>query len=224
MSAPSKSTVQEVVAVYEADQPLSGEWNASSHRADVPTGHNQLEHFGWPTLSEERADGRRCGDADDFVAIEIKAGLEQRKRVIPVLVGGAGMPRADTLPESIRALARRNAVGLRPERFRVDCQGRINARTEQQAAAERERAAHAAERARGAGGGLVLAVMPGVVARLLVAVGDEVEAGEPLLVLEAMKMQNEIPAPAAGVVQTVHVTEGKAVAAGAKLVSLAPRA
>ena len=89
---------------------------------------------------------------------------------------------------------------------------------------ERERAAHAAERARGAGGGLVVAVMPGVVARLLVAVGDEVEAGEPLLVLEAMKMQNEIPAPAAGVVQTVHVTEGKAVAAGAKLVSLAPRA
>lgn len=88
---------------------------------------------------------------------------------------------------------------------------------------ERERAAHAAEGARGAGGGLVLAVMPGVVARLLVAVGDEVEGGQPLLVLEAMKMQNEIPAPAAGVVQAVHVVEGKAVAAGAKLVTLAPR-
>lgn len=88
---------------------------------------------------------------------------------------------------------------------------------------ERERAAHAAERSRSAGGGTVLAVMPGVVARLLVAVGDEVEAGQPLLVLEAMKMQNEIPASAAGVVTGVHVVEGKAVAAGAKLVTLAPR-
>lgn len=88
---------------------------------------------------------------------------------------------------------------------------------------ERERAAHAAERARGAGGGLVQAVMPGVVARILVAVGDEVEGGQPLLVLEAMKMQNEIPAPAPGIVQAVHVVEGKAVAAGAKLVTLGPR-
>ncbi len=88
---------------------------------------------------------------------------------------------------------------------------------------ERERAAHAAERAKSAGGGTVQAVMPGVVARLLVAVGDGVEAGQPLLVLEAMKMQNEIPAPAAGVVTALHVAEGKAVAAGAKLVTLAPR-
>jgi TIR domain-containing protein len=59
----------------------------------------------------------RHGDPDDFVAIEIKAALDQGKRVIPVLVGGASMPRADVLPEEIRPLARRNAVGLRPERF-----------------------------------------------------------------------------------------------------------
>ncbi len=97
----------------------------------------------WASLLAERQ-----GDPDDFVAIEIRAGLEQHKRVIPVLVGGADMPRADTLPEPIRALARRNAVGLRPERFRADCQGLITALTEQLAAAERERAAKTdAERA-----------------------------------------------------------------------------
>jgi hypothetical protein len=45
--------------------------------------------------------------------------------VIPVLVGGASMPRADSLPEAIRPLAHRNAVGLRPERFKADCQGLI---------------------------------------------------------------------------------------------------
>jgi molybdopterin biosynthesis enzyme MoaB len=55
----------------------------------------------------------RANDPDDFVAIEIRAAIENNKRVIPVLVGGAGMPRADALPEAIRPLARRNAVGLR---------------------------------------------------------------------------------------------------------------
>ena len=85
--------------------------------------------------------GARQGERDDFVAIEIKAALDQGKRVIPVLVGGTGMPRADTLPEAIRPLARRNAVGLRPERFRGDCQGLVTALKESLAAAEQERAA-----------------------------------------------------------------------------------
>ena len=49
----------------------------------------------------------RQNDGDDFVAIEIKAALDQNKRVIPVLGGGADMPRADTLPEAIRAVRRR---------------------------------------------------------------------------------------------------------------------
>jgi hypothetical protein len=90
----------------------------------------------------------RANDPDDFVAIEIKAALENNKRVIPVLVGGAGMPRADALPETIMALARRNAVGLRPERFKADCQGLITALKEQLAAAVAERAARTeAERA-----------------------------------------------------------------------------
>ena len=90
----------------------------------------------------------RLSDTDDFVGIEIKAALDQGKRVIPVLVGGAGMPRADTLPAAIRPLARRNAVGLRPERFKTDCQGLVTALKEHLASAERERAARTeAERA-----------------------------------------------------------------------------
>jgi hypothetical protein len=72
--------------------------------------------------------------------------------VIPVLVGAAAMPRADTLPEPIRALAHRNAVGLRPERFKADCQGLVTALKEQLAEQERtarseaERTAAEAER------------------------------------------------------------------------------
>ncbi len=85
---------------------------------------------------------------------------------------------------------------------------------------ERERAAHAADAERGARGGDVKSVMPGVVVDVQVAVGDEVEAGQSLLILEAMKMQNEVDAPMAGVVEAVHVTQGQAVAGGAKLVTI----
>ena len=63
--------------------------------------------------------------------------------------------------------------------------------------------------------------MPGVVVSLVVDEGQAVEAGQPLLILEAMKMQNEIDAPLAGIVKAVHVAEGQAVAAGEKLVTLA---
>src|SRR5262245_9003882 len=76
----------------------------------------------------------RAGDPNDFVAMEIKAALDHGKRVIPVLVGGATMPRADAVPESIRRLARRNAVGLRPECFRADCQRLVTALKEHLAA------------------------------------------------------------------------------------------
>ncbi len=86
---------------------------------------------------------------------------------------------------------------------------------------ERERAANAAERAASKSGGLVKSLMPGIVVSILVEPGQTVEAGQPLLILEAMKMQNEIDAPSAGVVSEIHVKQGEAVGAGAKLVMLA---
>ncbi len=85
---------------------------------------------------------------------------------------------------------------------------------------ERERAAHAAEREASGGGGVIKSVMPGVVVDLLVGPGDAVEKGQSLLILEAMKMQNEIAASATGTVVAIHVTQGEAVEAGAKLVTI----
>ena len=84
----------------------------------------------------------------------------------------------------------------------------------------REHAAHAAQRAASKGGGVVTSVMPGIVAQILVERGARVEKGQPLLVLEAMKMQNEIAAPSDGVVKEIHVAEREAVASGSKLVTL----
>lgn len=57
----------------------------------------------------------------------------------------------------------------------------------------------------------VHAPMPGLVLRVLVAPGDAVEAGQGVVVLEAMKMENELTAPAAGTVAAVHAAPGDAV-------------
>jgi acetyl/propionyl-CoA carboxylase alpha subunit len=60
----------------------------------------------------------------------------------------------------------------------------------------------------------ILAPMPGKVVRVLAAVGDPVEAGQGLLVVEAMKMQNEIRSPKSGKVERLLVKEGQNVNAG----------
>ena len=64
--------------------------------------------------------GRRLDDAADIVRLEIEAALIRSVRVIPVLVDGAQMPRANELPASLQALARRQAVELRSGSFGVD--------------------------------------------------------------------------------------------------------
>lgn len=70
------------------------------------------------------------------------------------------------------------------------------------------------------GGGTLLAPMPGKVVRVLCHVGNTVEIGQPLVVLEAMKMENELCAPRPGRVTAVHVTEGQAVESRAKLLEV----
>ena len=59
-----------------------------------------------------------------------------------------------------------------------------------------------------AGAGAVLAIMPGKIVRVMVEPGQQVEEGEPVCVLEAMKMENELHARQGGVVRAVHVKPG----------------
>jgi hypothetical protein len=73
----------------------------------------------WVTIADEEG-RRRIDDPDDFVRLEIEAALTRNVRVIPILVGGATMPRADELPPSMAMLVRRQALGLSPERFDFD--------------------------------------------------------------------------------------------------------
>jgi acetyl/propionyl-CoA carboxylase alpha subunit len=64
------------------------------------------------------------------------------------------------------------------------------------------------------------APIPGKVVKVHVRVGDEVEAGQPLVVLEAMKMENELTAQQAGRVIAVHVEPGQIIDTGGSLVEL----
>jgi biotin carboxyl carrier protein len=85
---------------------------------------------------------------------------------------------------------------------------------------ERARLGDSVLRASDHGGGRVEAPMPGKVVKLLVAEGDRVEAGAPVVVVEAMKMENELCCEKPGVVSKVQVAPGDTVEAGATLVEL----
>ena len=73
-----------------------------------------------------------------------------------------------------------------------------------------------------AGAGTVQAIMPGSIVRVLVSEGDEVAVGDVLLVLEAMKMENELQAPISGVVKAIYAEPGQAVEMNAVLAEIEP--
>ncbi len=78
----------------------------------------------------------------------------------------------------------------------------------------------AAPAAAPAGGETVTSPMPGTILDVKVAAGQKVAAGDVLMVLEAMKMENEIMAPVSGTVAAVNVTKGASVQSGDVLCSI----
>jgi len=71
--------------------------------------------------------------------------------------------------------------------------------------------------------GKISANIPGKIVTLEVALGDPVSEGQVVLILEAMKMQNEITAPIAGTVVEIHCEEGQAIEANVPLVIIEPK-
>lgn len=69
--------------------------------------------------------------------------------------------------------------------------------------------------------GAVPAPLPGLILRIDVKEGETVQAGQPLLVMEAMKMENVVPAPHQGTVRKIFVTEGATVGEGEPLIEVA---
>lgn len=100
--------------------------------------------------------------------------------------------------------------------------GAVGERVEVEAVDERTQAIRTLTGKKGgpAGGGVVKAPMPGLVVRVPVTEGQKVAAGAGLVVVEAMKMENELKATHAGVAKKVHVVPGAVVEKGTPLVTL----
>jgi len=86
----------------------------------VGTSEVLLVMIGTRWLGEREGLPARIEDADDFVRLEVAAGLAKGMRVIPLLLDGAAMPAEAQLPELLRPLARRNALEIGNTRFRAD--------------------------------------------------------------------------------------------------------
>ena len=80
----------------------------------------------WASITDA-AGNRRIADPKDFVALEVGTALKRGIRVIPVLVGGASMPKADQLPPELRGFVDCNAAAVDDSRFRQDFDNLVDA-------------------------------------------------------------------------------------------------
>jgi biotin carboxyl carrier protein len=156
------------------------------------------------TVSIERA-----GDAQFRVTVDGVAAIVDARRT-----GDAGV--SLLFPDQAHAgVSIQFAPGRAPGEMLAYLHGRtlavsVNGRRTGRAAADTGGGAHGEQ--------TVVAPMPGRVVRVLVAAGDEVERRQPVVVVEAMKMENELRSPKAGRVKDVTVTPGTSVEAGRVLV------
>lgn len=122
--------------------------------------------------------------------------------------------RVETLVLKIDGRIERVTVARTRERLLVAAGGRVHVVTPADGS---ERGAHGAT-----GSGVVSAPMPGKIVAVLAAVGETVAAGDPLIVLEAMKMETTLAAEVGGRIAAVHATAGAMVDGGAVLVEITP--
>ena len=163
----------------------------------------------WTRIGEEerawqfaRRDGRLMVERDDGVHFEVDLSAVGDGGAFSLIVDGRSY---DCLLEAEQG---RTVVQVVGERVVVAVQD------------DRERAAQRVVGHKSGGRRTIEAAMPGVVVEVRATEGDVVEDGATLVVLEAMKMQNPIPAEGAGKVVGVFVKKGDIVAAGAALVEL----
>lgn len=119
---------------------------------------------------------------------------------------------------------RKFAINVNGKSFEVEVEeisGSVSSQASAPAATPAPVAAPAPAPAAPSGASNVCAPMPGNIWKILVSVGDTVADGQAVVILEAMKMENELFTPKAGKVVDIRVKQGDAVDTGAILVSIA---
>ena len=161
------------------------------------------------------------GDLHQRIAVRLLRTTPQGARIYGVRVGGGPeqaleLSRPEAMVMNLLVDGRSVEAGAvpQPDGFLVDVSGVPH---EVSVVDPRQRALRAGA---SDGAAAVRTQMPGRVVRLLVAVGDVVEKNDPLVVVEAMKMENELKAPRAGTVKRIAVQPGALVEAKAVLIEL----
>jgi biotin carboxyl carrier protein len=179
----------------------------------------------------------RVGEREHEVEVEVDADGERRVFVDGRLfeVADAGGHTLRVSPQQGRELGPDEKPGSKPARRQVEVtlagkpgeprpseawvtgeRVRVVVQTEQEARLARA----LGKSATGVGSGSLIAPMPGRVVKILVSEGEVVGHGAPAIIVEAMKMENELHAPTAGVVRRVAVHEGDTVDAGQVLLEI----
>lgn len=132
-------------------------------------------------------------------------GSEYKVEIEEIREDGSAMPSTQTVPDAAPATSKQTTKAP------------VAAQSAPAAAAPKPKSSPASS---GGAIGNIMAPMPGTILSVSINNGDIVTKGQTLLVLEAMKMENEIQAPADGVVQALNATQGASVNAGDILVVL----
>jgi biotin carboxyl carrier protein len=161
-------------------------------------------------IGEKEFDVQPAGDSitvgDESFAVRVV----RRGNIVTVYVNEK--PYAVQLPDGAQAEEGPLKLLVDAKEFEVELKGRVGARPKPKARAKKATG----------GTGAVLSQMTGRVIRVDVKPGDDVKEGDVMLVIEAMKMENEIAAPVSGTVKVVSVAAGARVAEGDPLVTIEP--
>jgi len=171
------------------------------------------EHRYVVTLGDERKDVTLGGDGErwtltvDGVAHSIERTVIEEGEIYSLIIGNRSY-RVDLVEKNWES--GRLAVAALGETVEMEVRDELEAVVESMAGASKNRGLFELK-----------APMPGVVVKSLAKAGDRIERGQSLLVLEAMKMQNELPSEMDGIVQEILVQDGQLVETGALLARVA---
>ena len=191
-------TTESVVAINDRDESLS-------IRAQVA----KLEAAGLPVTDENVFIVAACGDKGlNFLKGDRPNGIRYKEAAKP-----AKSPAAAAYTATVDGKTVVVEVGANGNEYTAT----VNGRSFKVGLAEGKAAAAPAAAAPAAAGADLLAPLPGTVTKIIAPAGTQVNAGDTVLVIEAMKMETEIKADNAGVVRELCVAQGAVVAAGDKL-------
>ena len=194
-----KPTTEAVVAINDRDESLS-----------IKAQTAKLEAAGLPTTEENIFIVAACGDKGlNYLKGDRPNGIRYKEAAKPKSASGAAAYTATVDGKAVVV-----EVGANNNEYTAT----VNGKTFKVALAEGKTEVKAASPAAASGAGTdLVAPLPGTVTKIVAAAGTQVNAGDTVLVIEAMKMETEIKADNAGTVKELCVAQGAVVAAGDKL-------